>query len=585
MTLNPTSSKGSGGGGSGTVTAVSSTNTAIAVANPTTTPALTLATLDVIAADGPPAADWSNNTHKITSLLDPTLAQDAATKAYVDAAITGVTWKAACAWATAAALPANVYANGASGVGATLTASANGALTIDGNTPTVLDRVLVKNQVADANNGIYVVTTVGTAGTKYVLTRATDFDQAAEITAGDTVPVVGGTANADTSWMMTTTGAIVVGTTALVFAQFSGVVSVTATDTSIVVGGTKSAPTIATGTLDVIATQHPPAADWSNNSHKITNVSNGTNPQDAAAFGQIAAAGGGVSIFGDGSDGSVVFDGSTTILGMAPSSNVYTLTRDFFFSAVTLNSGVQIKTNGFRIFCSGTFTGGSSTSIIQWNGAAGVVTAAGGATSNGSSSFSGGTTTASPGTAGGAGGTAAGSAGVNQATTGGLGGAGGAGGTGNGGANAGGAGGTINANAAANGSLRAAPSAITLVTLGGTTVSRFAGGAGGGGGGGDGTAGGGGGAGGGIVAVYAKTFAGTGAIQARGGAGGTPAGGNRGGGAGGGGGLVVVISQSVVAGAVSGWTIDAAIGAAGTSTGNGGTPGAATAGLVVLLPA
>ena len=51
------------------------------------------------------------------------------------------------------------------------------------------------------------------------------------------------------------------------------VTSVTATDTSIVVGGTATAPTIATGTLDVIAADHPAAADWSNNGHAITSVS------------------------------------------------------------------------------------------------------------------------------------------------------------------------------------------------------------------------------------------------------------------------------------------------------------------------
>jgi hypothetical protein len=71
----------SGGGGSGTVTNVSSTNTGIAVANPTTTPTLTLATLDVIAADGPPAANWSNNAKKITSLAVASAATDAASLA------------------------------------------------------------------------------------------------------------------------------------------------------------------------------------------------------------------------------------------------------------------------------------------------------------------------------------------------------------------------------------------------------------------------------------------------------------------------------------------------------------------------
>lgn len=64
--------------GAGTVTSVSSTNTGISVATPTTTPALTLATLDVIAADGPPAADWSNNSHKITHLTNGSASSDAA---------------------------------------------------------------------------------------------------------------------------------------------------------------------------------------------------------------------------------------------------------------------------------------------------------------------------------------------------------------------------------------------------------------------------------------------------------------------------------------------------------------------------
>ena len=65
--------------------------------------------------------------------------------------------------------------------------------------------------------------------------------------------------------------------------------SVKATDTSIVVAGTATDPTIATGTLDVIAADHPPAADWSNNAHKITGLANGSAATDAAAFGQIPA--------------------------------------------------------------------------------------------------------------------------------------------------------------------------------------------------------------------------------------------------------------------------------------------------------
>jgi hypothetical protein len=74
----PSSSQGSGGGGSGTVTSVASADTSIAVTNPTTTPSLQLAALNVIATNEPPAANWSNNSKKITSLANGASAQDAA---------------------------------------------------------------------------------------------------------------------------------------------------------------------------------------------------------------------------------------------------------------------------------------------------------------------------------------------------------------------------------------------------------------------------------------------------------------------------------------------------------------------------
>jgi hypothetical protein len=67
--------------------------------------------------------------------------------------------------------------------------------------------------------------------------------------------------------------------------------SVTAGDASIVISGTAANPTVETGTLDQIATLHPPAAAWSNNSKKITSLANGSGAQDAAAFGQIPAGG------------------------------------------------------------------------------------------------------------------------------------------------------------------------------------------------------------------------------------------------------------------------------------------------------
>lgn len=69
---------GGGGGGSGTVTNVSSPDTSIVVTNPTTTPSLQVATLDVLAVNRPPAANWSNNAKKITGLANGSAATDAA---------------------------------------------------------------------------------------------------------------------------------------------------------------------------------------------------------------------------------------------------------------------------------------------------------------------------------------------------------------------------------------------------------------------------------------------------------------------------------------------------------------------------
>lgn len=91
-------------------------------------------------------------------------------------------------------------------------------------------------------------------------------------------------------WICTVAGSP--GTWANAGAGGSGTVtSVAAADASIVITGTPAvAPKVATGTLDVVAAQHPAAADWSNNGNKITSLKNGTAAQDAAAFGQIPAA-------------------------------------------------------------------------------------------------------------------------------------------------------------------------------------------------------------------------------------------------------------------------------------------------------
>ena len=160
--------------------------------------------------------------NQITNVADPTQAQNAATKAYVDAVKTGLNVKDSAKLATTAALAASTYANGSSGVGATLTANANGALTIDSVAVSTSDRVLVKDQADAAQNGIYTVTNTGGAGAAFVLTRATDADTGAELPGGTFIFVTQGTNNADNGFTFTHNGTPTIGTTDLTVAQFSG---------------------------------------------------------------------------------------------------------------------------------------------------------------------------------------------------------------------------------------------------------------------------------------------------------------------------------------------------------------------------
>lgn len=116
-------------------------------------------------------------------------------------------------------LPACTYANGTSGVGATLTGNANGALSVDGIAVSSGNRILVKSQASGLQNGIYTVTQTGSAGTPFILTRTTDYDSSAEIL--NSLIVVGndGQTTQRSMWFCTNTSAITMGTTAIVFIQ------------------------------------------------------------------------------------------------------------------------------------------------------------------------------------------------------------------------------------------------------------------------------------------------------------------------------------------------------------------------------
>ncbi len=279
---------------------------------------------------------------------------------------------------------------------------------------------------------------------------------------------------------------------------------------------------------------------------------------------------GGRGIYGDGSDGTLTFDGSTVLLGITPSGNTYILDRDIFLQAGIIDAGVTIDTAGFRIFCKGRLTVNGT---IQRTPVAGL--------GDGTAGTITGAKTCGSGTAGGAGqANGVGAAGTAlSAACGGAGGAGGAGGSGTGGA-----GGAVTVPTAAQGGvkiIKTMPNALMGVLAGTAAGTLFAGGCGGGGGGSQtgSNTGGGGGAGGGVVIIVAKEIAGSGSIFAKGGAGATPTTTTTsGGGGGGGGGVVVTISdQKALPGTI---TVSAAGGAAGSGGSVSGSAGVAgTAGL------
>src|ERR1019366_4259557 len=100
------------------------------------------------------------------------------------------------------------YSNGVSGVGATFTGPVNTAITIDGVTYNTINTqsLLVKNDTqnpAGAFNGIYCLTAVQTAGTGAIFTRRTDYNQTTDINSTGAIPVVSGTVNGTTSWVLT----------------------------------------------------------------------------------------------------------------------------------------------------------------------------------------------------------------------------------------------------------------------------------------------------------------------------------------------------------------------------------------------
>lgn len=160
----------------------------------------------------------------VTGLPSPVGSSDATNKSYVDTAVAngGLNGLVACQLATTAVLPDTpTYNNGTAGVGATLTAGANGALSVDGVPVVVGNRVLVKDQSAAEENGIYSVTDEGDASNPYILTRSTDFDTSAEMVKNSFAFIQTGSTLTGSSWLLNDS-VPTVGVDPVDFVQFAG---------------------------------------------------------------------------------------------------------------------------------------------------------------------------------------------------------------------------------------------------------------------------------------------------------------------------------------------------------------------------
>ena len=159
--------------------------------------------------------DQSMGGQKLTNLAAPVNPGDAVPLLTLQAQLSGLSWKANAHAATTGALPANTRS------GNVLTANANGAFPSQDGVALVLnDRLLVKNEAAGANDGLYYLSNAGSGGTPWTLTRTLDADTWGELVSA-VVGVEAGTTQAGTIWNCVSAAGGTLGTTAVTWNQFS----------------------------------------------------------------------------------------------------------------------------------------------------------------------------------------------------------------------------------------------------------------------------------------------------------------------------------------------------------------------------
>jgi hypothetical protein len=282
------------------------------------------------------------------------------------------------------------YNNGTSGVGATLTnAGTQVALVIDGVTLSVNDRVLIYTQTDQTQNGIYVVSDVGSVSTNWVLTRATDADSyglASPDTLGEgsTVFVQQGATGAGETYTCNTPGVITFGTTNITFAQISSA-QIYSAGTGLTLTGTEFSITDV-GTAGTYGSASQVPVFTTNAQGQVSGVTN-TNiaiAGTAITSGTVAVAYGGT--------GQTTYTDGQLLIGNTTGN---TLAK----GTLTAGTGIAI-TNGAGSITVAATNNGTVTSVDVSGGTTGLTTSGGPITGSGTITIAGTLAVANGGTGG-----------------------------------------------------------------------------------------------------------------------------------------------------------------------------------------
>jgi len=342
---------------------------------------------------------------QVTITGTPSNATDAVTKSYADNISAGLNAHDSVLAGTTGNLSATYTAgttgaDGGTGVGAFLQATANGALVVDGVTtassPAIAigERILVKDQTSASQNGIYTVTVIGSSTAPWKMTRATDYDNsiAGEVFSGDITFVVSGATQANLGYVMNSRGTAVtpangikIGTDAISWTQFSGAAQIVAG-----AGLTKSANTLdAVGTTNRILV-NADNIDISPNyvgqssittlGTITTGVWNGTNINATQVTGTVAAATTAVNLTGTILATQVTgtaLTQTTTFAGDVTGTSGTTLIATSAVTTVKLADGsvTASKTSSASPSTNyGSVTSGNGASATYWVDTGGVIT-------------------------------------------------------------------------------------------------------------------------------------------------------------------------------------------------------------------